>query len=385
MGGMPIDIIDVLFIVMASFGFYFGYTFGLLKLALLLFSFLFATLAAMAFTPMTTAIIVETFEVDSIFLPFIAFGITLIVVLMLARIVTKLLEETLSSERVDVLSRSVGGVLMAIWFSLLYSVLVIFFGKAGVFPMVFNEQVMLHPRDGAVRLGIPPKNTPIGTDTLYMKYSTDQNLYRFGNNSTQNNVDVSLGLGFVPVGNNNYSAYISKRGQSWDILESDTVTVWGTRQLILQKDQQMICFCDSKFRVHLESGELFFDCLDKELAAKSPTSRFYLYIEQIPKHGKQLIAGFRPFIDRFVKYMGWAVDRLQQEEESPVIKTNSEENNKTTVQPIIEEDQLPEPIIEEPDTFIYSIDTTQMPVVNPSMQDTIKVEPEEEDAVNYEG
>lgn len=388
MQGVTVDIIDILFVVMATFGFYFGFTFGLLKLALVLFSFLFATLAAMAFTPMTTNIIMETFAVDSVFLPFIAFFVTLLIVLMLARIVTKLLEETLTSERFDVLSRVVGGFLMVIWFSLLYSVLVIFFGRAGVLELVFNEQAIIQPSEGAVRLGIPPRSMPVGEDTLYMQYNTDPNAYIFGNNNSEKNVDVSLGLGFVPAGKDQYNAYISKKGQSWDILPADTVTIWGTNQLIIQQDKKIICFCDSSFIVHLENNQLIFDCLDEDLSAKSPSSRLYPYIEQIPKRGTQLLKGFRPFIDRFSEYMGVAVERLRDDNPlpNPVIKTNSEENNKPIVQPTIEE-EVPEFEPQELDTLGFSIDTTQMPVVRPpeGEQEAPSLENVEEDSVEYEG
>lgn len=388
MQGVTVDIIDILFVVMATFGFYFGFTFGLLKLALVLFSFLFATLAAMAFTPMTTNIIMETFAIDSVFLPFIAFFVTLLIVLMLARIVTKLLEETLTSERFDVLSRVVGGFLMVIWFSLLYSVLVIFFGRAGVLELVFNEQAIIQPTEGAVRLGIPPRPMPVGEDTLYMQYNTDPNAYIFGNNNSEKNVDVSLGLGFVPAGKDQYNAYISKRGQSWDILPADTVTIWGTNQLIIQQDKEIICFCDSSFIVHLENNQLIFDCLDEDLSAKSPSSRLYPYIEQIPRRGTQLLKGFRPFIDRFSEYMGVAVERLRDDNPlpNPVIKTNSEENNKPIVQPTIEE-EVPEFEPEELDTLGFSIDTTQMPVVRPpeGKEESPSLENVEEDSVEYEG
>ena len=383
MEGITIDIIDVLFVIMATFGFYFGFTFGLLKLALVLFSFLFATLAAMAFTPMTTNIIMETFAVDSVFLPFIACFVTLLIVLMLARLVTKLLEETLTNERFDILSRAVGGFLMAIWFSLLYSVLVIFFGKAGVFKLVFNEQAIVQPKDPAVRLGIPPKTIPTGTDTLYMEHSADQNRYVFGNNFAKKNVDVSLGLGFVPNGKNKFKAYVNKQGQDWTINEDDTITITGTSQLLLQQNKKMICFCDSSFQVHLEEDQLIFDCLDKDFSAKSIDSRLYPYIEQIPKRGTQLLKGFRPFIKKFSKYMGVAVERLQNEQKLPeqVIQTNSEKDNKTTVQPTREE----EPV--ELDNTNLSVDTMAAPNVRPSEAD--KKAPElknvEEDSVKHEG
>lgn len=390
MQGVTVDIIDVLFVVMATFGFYFGFTFGLLKLALVLFSFLFATLAAMAFTPMTTNIIMETFAVDSVFLPFIAFFVTLLIVLMLARIVTKLLEETLTSRRFDILSRVVGGFLMVIWFSLLYSVLVIFFGRAGVLKLVFNERVTINSSHGVIRLGIPPKALPVGApDTLYMEHSSNQKRYNFGNDSTkQSNLDISLGLGLLSTGKERFKGYISKVKKNWSILPADTILIGGTSQLIVQEDKNVICFCDSSFQIYLENNQLIVDCLDRTLSAKSPSSKFYPYIEQIPKRGTQLISGFRPFIDRFSEYMGVAVERLQNDKPPPeqIINTNTGENNKPIIEPVVEQEDS-ELKFQKLDTLSTSIDTSQTPMVSPSKKDVHlpKLEKNKEDSVKYEG
>jgi hypothetical protein len=70
---MPIDLIDIFFIVMVAFGFYFGFTFGLMKVVLFVVSLSIAVLTAMVFTPVVSRLIIDTFQVDSAFLPFIAF------------------------------------------------------------------------------------------------------------------------------------------------------------------------------------------------------------------------------------------------------------------------------------------------------------------------
>lgn len=340
---MAVDIIDILFLIMATFGFYFGYTFGLMRLALVLFSFLFATMAAMAFTPMTSSIIQETFEVESVFLPFAAFGITLLIVLMLARMVTKLIEETLISQRFDVLSRIVGGVLMALWFTLLYSVLVIFFGKSGVFPLVFNEDQIVSPKDKTVHVGVPAKAIDLGpTDTLLLSITNDPNLYPFEANKNNKKGGIALSLGFVPMGNETYQAYINNEGRSWNLLQGDTAHIQARRQLVLTSQEKMLCFCDSSFVIYPQDTTLVFDCTDPHVRAKSATSLFYPYIEIIPQRGNQLMNGLRPLIRKFVDYMDVALERVEQQPlPDNTIQTYDEEKNRQRVEPKEEAAPLP--------------------------------------------
>lgn len=378
---MGVDIIDILFIIMAAFGFYFGFNFGLMKVALVVISFCFAVLAAMAFTPMTTDIIVDTFNIDSIFLPFISFGLTLIVVLMLARIVTKLIEETVDNKRFDIVSQVIGGLVMALVFTLLYSVLVIFFGQAGVIKLIFNDEVMVTRSEGEIRLEIPGKVTGLGVpDTMYMKIDEDHNVYKFiGNN--ENKGAARLNLGFNPIPGNEYIGYIGSRVQKWDILPQDTVRVKATGQLFLRVENEKRCFCDSTFLIEAVNDTLYFQCMDDYLAAKSMSSILYKYIEIIPQRGTQLMKGLAPFIKDFLDYMSIALERLANGKQTPKepINVYSEDENKTAVEPELEDDST---IEEEPiDTFDFSVDTTNMPAVTPSI-DTISTKQEN---VEYEG
>lgn len=351
---MTVNAIDILFLIMVTFGFYFGYTFGLMKLALVLFSFLFATIAAMSFTPMTSGIIQETFGVESVFLPFAAFGITLVIVLMLARMITKLVEETLTSERFDVLSRLVGGVLMALWFTLLYSVLVIFFGKSGVLPLIFNENVAVYPADGTIHIGVAPKTIGLGPkDTLLLKITNDPNTYTF--ESSQSNTPnlpnqpkkkggISLSLGFVPIGNEEHQAYINNKGRTWSINPTDTARIQTRRQLFVTNEKETICFCDSAFLIYPQGDALLLDCSDPMLSAQSATSFFYPYIEIIPKRGNQLMSGLRPLIKDFVEYMNIALERVEQRPiPNNTVDAYDEEQNRQQVQPVEEDDPAPTP------------------------------------------
>lgn len=124
--------IDILFSMMVVFGFYFGYKFGLIRVVLYVISLLAAVAAAMRFTPMMEDMIRDTFEVDSVFLPFFAFLITLGAVLLLARVVVRLLEDVIDNRKFNIASQVIGGLLMCGVFAFLFSVLVTFFSEARV-------------------------------------------------------------------------------------------------------------------------------------------------------------------------------------------------------------------------------------------------------------
>lgn len=135
---MPIDII---FIIMFLFGFYFGYAFGLVRVAVYVVLLLLAIAAAMRFTPATEGLIRDIFETDSVYLPFLAFVVTLLAVLGIARLVSKLLESTINNARLNTLSRVFGGIIMSFTFLFLYSVLITFFAEAKVIKEDANGNV----------------------------------------------------------------------------------------------------------------------------------------------------------------------------------------------------------------------------------------------------
>jgi uncharacterized membrane protein required for colicin V production len=274
-----IDAVDVLFIIMAAFGFYFGFSFGLMKVVLAVVSLISGVLAAMAFTPMTTNIIIETFEVDSVFLPFISFLVTLLIVLMLARIITKLIEETVDSKRFDIISQVIGGLIMGFIFTLLYSVLVLFFGQARVIKLVFNQKYQITRAHINPKLVVPAVQMGLGTpDTIYLKIDGDHNTHRFAPDERNEEKAASLKIEFQPIQGNRYVGSIGSSVQDWDISPEDTVRVKSRGQLYLMVEDKMRCFCDSTFLITSINDTMYFECLDDYLAAKSATSLFYKYI-----------------------------------------------------------------------------------------------------------
>lgn len=376
--------VDILFIIMAAFGFYFGFSFGLMKVVLAVVSLISGVLAAMAFTPMTTNIIIETFEVDSVFLPFISFLVTLLIVLMLARIITKLIEETVDNKRFDIVSQVIGGIIMGFVFTLLYSVLVLFFGQARVIKLVFNQDYEITRAHINPKLVVPPKLVLGNPDTIYLKIDGDHNTHRFAPGEGNSEKSASLGIQFNPIQGNRYVGSIGSSVQNWEILPEDSVRVKSSGQLYLMVEDKMRCFCDSTFLITSINDTMHFECLDDYLAAKSATSFFYKYIEVIPQRGTQLMKGTAPFIKHFLDYMSVALERLDkgvQNNKNP-INVYSGEDNKDVVQPVQEEEILSYEPPEE-DTIEFSFDTTNMPIISPPVDTTSKKEEPEE--VDYEG
>ncbi|MBL4649007.1 MAG: CvpA family protein [Aureispira sp.] len=377
-----IDAVDVLFIIMAAFGFYFGFSFGLMKVVLAVVSLISGVLAAMAFTPMTTNIIIETFEVNSVFLPFISFLVTLLIVLMLARIITKLIEETVDNKRFDIISQVIGGLIMGFIFTLLYSVLVLFFGQARVIKLVFNQKYQITRTHINPKLVVPAVPLGLGNpDTIYLKIDEDHNTYRFAPDEEK---AASLSIKFEPIQGNEYIGSIGSSVQDWDISPEDTVRVKSRGQLYLMVEDKMCSFCDSTFLITSINDTMYFECLDDYLAAKSATSLFYKYIEVIPQRGTQLMKGMAPFIEHFLDYMSVALERLDngvQNNKNP-INVYSGKDNKDVVQPV-DEEEMPnfEPL--EKDTLEFSLDTTNMPTIKPPVDTTS--EQEELEEVDYEG
>ncbi|BDS14175.1 CvpA family protein [Aureispira anguillae] len=385
-----INAVDILFIIMAAFGFYFGFSFGLMKVALMVLSLAFAVLTAMAFTPMTTNIIIDTFNIDTVFLPFIAFFITLLIVLMLARILTKLIEETVDNKRFDIISQVVGGLVMGIIFTLLYSVLVIFFGQAGVVKLIFNDEITAVQTDRDIRLVAPAKRTGL-PDTIYMKIDDDHNPYKFKGRKEKKEDEgaASLSFGFKHIETNTYRGYVGTTKQQWDILPEDTVRVKSGGQLYLMIEDQMRCFCDSTFLVESVNNTIKFQCMDDYLAAKSTTSFFYKYIEVIPQRGTQVMKGIAPFIKEFLDYMSIALERLNEQKvpKDKPINVYSEEEHKNVVQPV-EEYETPEPDLQPRDSLEFANDSINQPTISPTkdtISNTEESDDEPEEEVEYEG
>jgi len=371
-------VIDIFFLLMAAFGFYFGYTFGLMQVVLMVLSLSAAILAAMGLTPMTSELISETFEVESPFLPFLAFLVTLFIVLMMARMVSKLLEETVEGKRFDTMSQIIGGVVMGLVFTLLYSVLVTFFGRANVLDLVFNKDAFTHKKDKNIQL-INVHPFDLEASSLAM-ISDDDMLSIFKGGKVSFGVDEFKG---------SYTPYFKSKKSSFSMLRGDTFVFSAKYELQVRANEELLCFCDSSLIIYAEGDTINFHCQDKNLASKSMTSFFHKYIEVIPRRGKILLQHMLPFVKDFMKYMDVALQRIENMQVRPPkpINVMSTDDEKGTDGQLEEEDvfdnvevEVSDDDLPEADSVFVPIDT---PTVAPSPSDTTPTK--EEQDVEYEG
>ncbi len=125
--------IDIFFAVMVIWGFVFGYVHGPIKVFLTIISIIVSLLAAMKFTQLTAQLIRETFQTRSPYLPFLAFVITLVTVLFLGRILSKIIEEGfLKASRLSWAVQLFSGLITSATFTFLFAVLIEFSIAANV-------------------------------------------------------------------------------------------------------------------------------------------------------------------------------------------------------------------------------------------------------------
>ncbi len=148
--------IDLMFLIMVSYGFYFGYAYGLIRVVIFVLSLVVAMGVAMYVTPTTTKLLQETLEINSALLPFISFVVTLVGVMLLARILFMMLEENINSKQINKVTQLIGGLLMSAVFTFLFSVLITFFSAASVIKptirenskfLIYIEKIPVHGTD----------------------------------------------------------------------------------------------------------------------------------------------------------------------------------------------------------------------------------------------
>ena len=119
-------IIDVVCLIFAGYGFWVGYSKGIISTVLNLSSYFFGILAAMKFGPVMGDMIAGAMPGAGSSVSFLAgVVITFIIVLILFRLLARGLTGALESVNINFINQILGGVLSAIFFSLIFSACVI--------------------------------------------------------------------------------------------------------------------------------------------------------------------------------------------------------------------------------------------------------------------
>ena len=125
-------IIDIIFLLVAGWGFYQGYSRGIIKTVFTVFSFVFGLMIAFKLAPAATRFLETAFHTDNP-LTFIAgFLMAFILTMIVIRMIAQFIEKTLQAANINVINQVAGGLLMGSLYTLLLSMMLWFGDKSHI-------------------------------------------------------------------------------------------------------------------------------------------------------------------------------------------------------------------------------------------------------------
>lgn len=132
--------IDLLFLITAGYGFFIGYSRGIVQTIFTALAYLFGLMAAFKFAPIVTDILVSLFNNDSALMILVGFAVAFFVTILIIRLISNGIEQILEVAHVNIVNQFAGGILMAAFIVLIYSVLVWFADEARLIEDKTKEQ-----------------------------------------------------------------------------------------------------------------------------------------------------------------------------------------------------------------------------------------------------
>ena len=232
---------------------------------------------------------------------------------------------------------------MMLFFTLLYSVLVTFFGQAHIIDLVFNDEVVLSKEVSNIQIrSVNNRASKRGVtqDTIALHVHADTSYYFYGQ------------MMLLP---HKKGVSVQSNKHQFELSIKDTSILRTKRELHIFGTNQLQCFCEGDLMLIPEVDAVLLQCTDDYLSAKHLTSFFYPYIEIIPKKGTYILRTLAPFIQDFVNYMGIALNRLEHGTQRPSAKPKAvdkiphfeiEEEKEDSITVFFEqkEDNLPTPM-----------------------------------------
>ncbi len=123
-------VIDILFVITLLYGFYLGFSKGIISAVFTILSLLFGLMAAFKFAPATTDFLEKAFNNNNPLMFLAGVLLTFVIVMVVIRMIARGLEGLLKTANINVLNQLAGGVLLSGVLILLLSVLVWFGDQA---------------------------------------------------------------------------------------------------------------------------------------------------------------------------------------------------------------------------------------------------------------
>ena len=118
--------IDVLFLAAAAYGFYLGFKDGIINSVFSVLSVVIALMAAFKFSPYMTRALEQGFDMYNPLMLVVGFIVTFFITMWLLRMIGHTISGVLEVVQLDLPNQIIGGFVLAVFFSFLYSVLIWF-------------------------------------------------------------------------------------------------------------------------------------------------------------------------------------------------------------------------------------------------------------------
>ena len=119
-------VIDIIFAIIAGYGFYLGFSRGIIQTVFNIISVIFGLMAAFRFGPYTTNILESTFNSDNPMMFIAGFLLAFVLTMMVIRMLARGIEGVLETTNINFINQAAGGILTAGGMILVYSTLLWF-------------------------------------------------------------------------------------------------------------------------------------------------------------------------------------------------------------------------------------------------------------------
>lgn len=138
MGG--VSIIDIVLALIIAYGFYLGFARGIIQTVFSVLSIFFGVMAAIRFAPAVTRFLSDILDQDSGLMYFVGIGVSFLIMMIFIRTLAKGLESLLQAANINFINQMAGGILLAGFFTFLYSWVVMFCDNAHLISTKVKEE-----------------------------------------------------------------------------------------------------------------------------------------------------------------------------------------------------------------------------------------------------
>lgn len=115
--------IDAIFLILAGWGFFIGFSRGIIKTVFTFFSVVFGIMAAMKFGPAATRFLETAFGASSAWLFFAGTLLAFVLTMVIIRMIANFLEGILETANINIVNKFMGGMLFMALLTLMYSII----------------------------------------------------------------------------------------------------------------------------------------------------------------------------------------------------------------------------------------------------------------------